>query len=46
MEAQIINLAKWKHEHHPAIACLNAALAMGLAWQKLWLKVIYGAYRR
>ena len=39
MEAQIINLNQWKQEHPPAIVCLNAALAMGLAWQRLWLKV-------
>ena len=31
MEAQIINLNQWKQEHPPAIVCLNAALAMGLA---------------
>ena len=31
MEAQIINLKQWKQEHPPAIVCLNAALAMGLA---------------
>jgi ABC-type amino acid transport system permease subunit len=30
MDAQIIDLQRW-----------NAALAMGLAWQKLWLKVLF-----
>lgn len=41
MEAEIVDLAKWKKAHPPAIVCLNAALAMGLAWQRLWLKVLF-----
>ena len=32
MEAQIVDLKQWKAAHPPAIVCLNAALAMGLAW--------------
>ena len=41
MDAQIIDLQRLKAAHPPAIVCLNAALAMGLAWQKLWLKAIF-----
>jgi hypothetical protein len=44
MEAQIVDLAQWKRAHPPVIVCLNAALAMGLTWQKLWLKVLFGAH--
>ena len=44
MEAEIVDLAKWKKAHPPVIVCLNAALAMGLAWQKLWIKLIYGPF--
>ena len=41
MEAKIYDLKQWKAAHPPAIVCLNAALAMGLAWKKLWLKVLF-----
>lgn len=41
MNAEIVNLEQWKKSHPPVIVCLNAALAMGLAWQKLWLKVLF-----
>ena len=41
MDAQIIDLQRWKAAHPPVIVCWNAALAMGLAWQKLWLKVLF-----
>jgi len=41
MEAQIIDLQRWKKAHQPAIVLLNASLAAALAWQKLWLKVLF-----
>lgn len=46
MEAEIVDLAQWKKSHPPVIVCLNAALAMGLAWQKLFLMVVYGPLRK
>ena len=46
MEAEIVALAQWKKAHPPVIVCLNAALAMGLAWQKLLLMVVYGPYKK
>ena len=30
MEAEIVDLAKWKKAHPPVIVCLNAALAKGV----------------
>lgn len=42
MDAEIVDFAKWKKAHPPALVCLNAGLAMGLAWQKLWLLVLFG----
>lgn len=41
MDAEIVDLAKWKRAHPPVIVCLNAGLAMGLAWQRLWLKLLF-----
>ena len=41
MPAKVISLERWKAAHPPVIVCWNAALAMGLAWQKLWLKVLF-----
>lgn len=32
MKAEIVDLQQWKRSHLPAIVCLNASLAMGLAW--------------
>lgn len=46
MEAKIYDLKQWKQAHPPVIVCLNAALAMGLAWQKLWLKVLFPGANR
>ena len=46
MDAQIVDLAKWKRAHPPVIACLNAGLEMGLAWQKLWIMVLFGSHRK
>jgi hypothetical protein len=46
MNAEIVDLAQWKRLHPPVIVCLNAGLAMGLAWQQLWLKVLYGPFRK
>lgn len=42
MPAQIVNFEQWKAAHPPALICWNHGLAAMLAWQKLWLKVIYG----
>lgn len=43
MEAQIIDLQRGEKAHPPAIVLLNAGLAAALAWQKLWLKVLFGS---
>lgn len=41
MEAEIIDLQRWKKAHPPAIVLLNAGLAAALAWQKLWLTLAF-----
>lgn len=41
MDAQIVDLKKWKAAHPPVIVCWNAGLAAALAWQKLWLKLLF-----
>lgn len=46
MEAKIINMQQWKAAHPPALVCWQHGLACALAWQKLWLKVIYGPFRK
>lgn len=46
MEAEIVDLAQWKRAHPPAVACLNAGLAMGLAWQRLWILVLFGSFKK
>lgn len=42
MPAQVVNFAQWKAAHPPALICFQHGLACMLAWQQLWLKVIYG----
>ena len=46
MPAKIISFEAWKANHPPALICWQHGLACALAWQKLWLKVIYGPYRK
>lgn len=46
MDAQITNLAQWKAAHPPALICFQHGLDCALAWQQLWLKVIYGPFRK
>jgi hypothetical protein len=46
MDAQIISLEAWKKAHPPALVMFNSNLQMLLAWQQLWLKVIYGSFRK
>ena len=42
MEANVINFAQWKAAHPPILICWQHGLAAALAWQQLWLKLIYG----
>lgn len=46
MPARIINLEQWKASHPPALIFWQHGLACALAWQQLWLKVIYGPLRK
>ena len=41
MKAPVIDFAAWKRAHPPIIVCLNAGLEMALAWQKLWIKILF-----
>lgn len=41
-EAKIISLAEWKAAHPPILIFWRHGLQTMLAWQQLWLKVIYG----
>lgn len=41
MNAQIINMAQWKAAHPPALVCYQHGLALAVAWQQLWLKVLF-----
>ena len=42
MKAPVVDFAKWKRAHPPAIVCLNAGLEMALAWQRLLILVLLG----
>lgn len=46
MPAKVISFAEWKAAHPPALICWQHGLACALAWQQLWLKVMYGTYRK
>lgn len=41
MPAKVINFAQWKSAHHPALICYQHGLACALAWQQLWLKILF-----
>ena len=41
MEAKVINFAQWKSAHPPALICYQHGLACALAWQQLWLKILF-----
>jgi hypothetical protein len=41
MEAKIISLEHWKAAHPPALVCWQHGLACALAWQQLWVKMIF-----
>ena len=42
MEAKIISFEAWKKSHPPALICFQHGLALAVAWQQLWLKVLCG----
>lgn len=44
MKAQVISLEQWKASHPPALLFLQHNLQLMLAWQKMWIKVVYGPY--
>lgn len=46
MDAQIISLEAWKKAHPPALIFWNHGLQAMLAWQKMWLRVVYGSLRK
>lgn len=46
MPARIINLSEWKAAHPPALLLWQHSLAAAIAWQRLWLMVIYGPPRK
>lgn len=46
MKATVISFAEWKANHPPALICWQHGLACALAWQELWLKAIYGPFRK
>lgn len=41
MPAKIINLDQWKASHPPALIFFNHGMACALAWQKLWLSIVF-----
>lgn len=41
-DAKVINLAEWKAAHPPVLLIWQHHLAALVAWQLLWLSVIYG----
>jgi hypothetical protein len=41
MKAKVIILAEWKASHPPALACWRHGMACALAWQELWLKLMF-----
>jgi len=45
MDAKIINLEEWKKAHPPALVCFQHGLAMAVAWQRLWFKVLFNPRR-
>lgn len=45
MPAKIISFEQWKAAHPPSLICFQHGLACALAWQQLWLKVMYATFR-
>lgn len=41
MKATVINLQQWKAAHPPALMLFNHGIACALAWQRLWLSIIF-----
>lgn len=41
MPAKIINLEQWKAAHPPALIFWNYGLTAMVAWQKMWLGVMF-----
>lgn len=41
MKATVVNFAQLQAAHPPALICWNHGLACALAWQELWLKVMF-----
>jgi hypothetical protein len=41
-DAKVINLAQWKAAHPPALLLWQHGLACAVAWQRLWLKLVFG----
>ena len=41
MTAKVISLQQWKAAHPPILIYWNHGLQCGLAWQKLWLRILF-----
>jgi len=41
MPARIISLAEWKAAHPPVLIFWQHGLQCALAWQRLWLQVLF-----
>jgi len=41
VKAQVVDFAQWKAAHPPILICWQHGLACALAWQELWLKVLF-----
>ena len=41
MKATVINFAEWKAAHPPALICFQHGMQCALAWQQLWLKIVF-----
>jgi hypothetical protein len=40
----VISLEQWKASHPPALIFLQHNLQLALAWQKLFIRAMYGPY--
>lgn len=41
MDAQIVSMEAWKKAHPPELVLVNSAFAFAVAWQEMWLRVIF-----
>lgn len=41
MLAKVIDLNQWKAAHPPALMLFNHGISCALAWQRLWLSIVF-----